>query len=138
MDTIVVGYDGTDAARRALTRAADLAQAFGGRLVVTSVAPALMPAGRGIGPYDPADPPELHEEQLRDARALLQERGVENAELDTTIGGAAAHILDLAERRHADLIVVGTREPGLLSRLLGLSVSESVQRRAHCDVLIVH
>ena len=34
------------------------------------------------------------------------------------------------------MIVVGTSEPGLISRLLGLSVSENVQRRAHCDVLV--
>ena len=36
------------------------------------------------------------------------------------------------------MIVVGTSEPGVLSRILGLSVSQNVQRRAHCDVLIVH
>ena len=47
-------------------------------------------------------------------------------------------ILDVADQHHADLIVVGTGEPGLLERLLGGSVSQGVARRAHCDVLIVH
>jgi nucleotide-binding universal stress UspA family protein len=50
----------------------------------------------------------------------------------------ASEIVELAARRRSDLIVAGTREPGLLSRLLGRSVSGSVQRKAHCDVLIVH
>ena len=38
----------------------------------------------------------------------------------------------------AGLIVLGTREPSQVERMLGHSVSESVQRMAHCDVLIVH
>ena len=137
MKTIVLGYDGSEPAQRALARAADFAHAFGAEIVITSVAPALVPAGRGIGPYDPADPPELHEEHLGRAAAFLAERTIP-FHGDVSIGDPADHILRLAETHKADLIVVGTREPGLLERLVGLSVSENVQRHAHCDVLIVH
>ena len=139
MKTIVVGYDDTEAAIRALARTAEVATAFTSKVVVISVAPALVGAGagRGMGPIDPTDPPDLHREQLKRAAALLEERGVE-AEYQVALGDAADGILQVAEQDGADLIVIGTRETGLISRLLGLSVSDAVQRRAHCDVLIVH
>jgi nucleotide-binding universal stress UspA family protein len=134
MDTIVVGYDASEPADRALERAADLAKAFSAKLVVTSVAP--MIGGRS-GPVDPVDPPEEHQEELKHARHFLAERGLE-AEYDLALASPANHIVHLAEERAADLIVVGTREPNLISRLLGLSVSDTVERKAHCDVLVVH
>jgi nucleotide-binding universal stress UspA family protein len=135
--TIVVGYDETEASKRALERAADLAEAFGSTVVVTSVAGVLIPAGRGLSGADPADPVEAHVEELAHAREYLSGRNVQ-AEVVPAIGEAAETIVTLAEQRNADLIVVGTREPNVLERLLGLSVSQSVARRAHCDVLIVH
>jgi nucleotide-binding universal stress UspA family protein len=139
MQTILVGYDEGEPAKRALTRAAELAKAFGGKIVVTSVARTLAPApgGHGPGPVDLADPPELHDEQLKHAAAFLAEHDVAG-EFLTGLGEAAHEILRLAHERDADLIVVGTREPGFLSRLLEPSVSGGVQRHAHCDVLIVH
>ena len=53
-------------------------------------------------------------------------------------GDAADEIVVAADEHKADLIVVGTREPGALGRILAGSVSQSVARKAHCDVLIVH
>ena len=137
MQTIVVGYDEGEPAKRALARAAELAKAFGGKLVVTSVARAFVPAGHGLGPEDPLDTIAEHDEQLRHAAALVAEHGLEG-DFVTILGDPAHEILRIAEKHDADLIVVGTREPGLLSRLFGLSVSGNVQRHAHCDVLIVH
>ena len=139
MKTIVVGYDETEAAKRALARAAELATAFDAKVIVTSVAQVLVgaAAARGIGPLDPVDPPELHREELKHAAAFLSERDVD-AEYSVALGDPATEILELAESRGADLIVVGTREARLLERLIDPSVSGSVQRRAHCDVLIVH
>ena len=64
MKTIVVGYDESEPAQRALARAADLAAAFGSQLIVTSVAPVLV-GSREMGAVDPADPPEQHQAGAR-------------------------------------------------------------------------
>ena len=151
MQTIVVGYDATAPAQRALARAAELAEAFGARLVVVSVGP-LMPLGTASSAADPmlvplpplTDPgigiPEAREAaetDLERARAALAGRSIQVDYL-AVIGEAVYELVAAAEERHADLIVVGTREPGFLDRLLGGSVSQTVARSAHCDVLIVH
>jgi nucleotide-binding universal stress UspA family protein len=137
MNTIVIGYDGSEAADRALERAILFAKTFGAKLIVTSVARVLVPGPRGMGGYDPVDPPELHAEQLRRAEERLTTEGVA-AEYVNAIGDPARTIVEIAEGKGADLIIVGTREPGWLTRMVGESVSGSVTHKAHCDVLIVH
>ena len=137
MKTIVLGFDGTEASQRALERAAAIGAAFGSSVIVTSVSTRLGGAVHGGGSADPADPPDAHESMLDGATKELADRGV-TAESVLGMGDAADAIVELAEQRNADLIIVGTREPGFFERLLGHSVSGSVQRHAHCDVLIVH
>lgn len=126
MGTIVVAYDESAPSERALERAADLARRYEDRLVVTSVIPVL------IGSADGTPGPEL-----RQAGERVAALGIE-ADLVEAIGDPGQAIVEVAEREGAQLIVVGTREPSLVERLLGMSVSERVQRQAHCDVLIVH
>ncbi len=137
MKTIVCGYDETEPSKRALERTAELAKAFGAGVTVVSVAPVVAAAPRGGGPIDPLDPPSTHRTELAHAQEFLAGQGVE-ADLQVAVGDPAEAIVDAAKERGADLIVVGTRELGHLQRLLGHSVSESVQRHARCDVLIVH
>jgi nucleotide-binding universal stress UspA family protein len=137
MHTIVVGYDETEASKRALARAAQLAQAFGANLVVTSVARLLAPGPHSMGAVDPIDTVELHEAELEHAKAFLAERNID-AVYQTAAGDPAETIVQLAEHEQADLIVVGTREPGVLERIFGMSVSAAVARKARTDVLIVH
>jgi len=127
MSTIVAGYDGSPSSQRALDRAAWLANLAGAKLVVTSVVPVLIGSA----------PPEGPGEELQEAAAAAREHGVE-AELVEAIGDPAQAIVEVADMHQADLIVVGTREPSLVERALGWGVSEKVQRRATCDVLIVH
>lgn len=137
MNTIIVGYDDTDPSKRALERGIEFAKAFGAKLVVTSVAPVTTPAGgRSIG-SDPADTPVDHRSELAAAREQLAAAGVE-AEYIEAVGHAADSIVAAAADRSADLIIVGTRELGLVQRMVGASVSDGAAHRAHCDVLIVH
>ena len=137
MKTIVLGYDETEPARRALERTAELATTFGSHVIVTSVAPTLNAMVHGIGPFEHWNSPEMHREQQARGGTILRQRGVD-VETVLGLGDTPDEILRLAEERNADLIVVGTREPNLLARLLGQSVSGAVQRKAHCDVLTVH
>jgi nucleotide-binding universal stress UspA family protein len=148
LKTIVLGYDGTRSAERALERAAAIAQAFGAKLIVTDVAPPqpvqAAPGAFGLVPYYEytsdiglrADAVRWREHRGR-IESFLGERGIAH-EFGGVVGEPATEITDLAEHRDADLIVVGTRQAGFLERLFGGSVSQGVARRAHCDVLVVH
>jgi nucleotide-binding universal stress UspA family protein len=165
VDTIMVGYDGLEAAERALARAAELGERLSARLVVVSVArsaplpvtapigepaPVFVPSPSGVPmpgadtmpPLEPEpqhfqEPKELAQRQLEHARMILARRHVE-AEYVAEVGDPAARLLELAEERGADVLVVGSRARGLLERLLARPVDETVARRAACDVLLVH
>jgi hypothetical protein len=71
MKTILLAYEERPVARRILERTAELA-----KVVVTSVAPAVHAVR--VGPYDPADPPSRHREEVDSAAARLSELEVTN------------------------------------------------------------
>jgi nucleotide-binding universal stress UspA family protein len=137
MQKIVLGYDDTEASQRALERVGQLAKAFGSDVVITSVAPVEMSVGRSGGPIDPMEPLSKHTEELGRARKYLEGEGIQ-AEYQPAVGEPADAIVQVAQERGADMIVVGTREPSVVQRLLGQSVSDAVSHKARCDVLIVH
>ena len=151
--TIVVGYDGTAPAEHALRRAAEYARAFAAKVVVVSVAgPQPLaevgaPGAFGLMPYyayptGDADQLVERDEQLWEQHRARVQALFADADLQIEFAGVAGEpaqeLVDAAEQRQAELIIVGTREPGFLERLLGGSVSQDVARRARCDVLIVH
>ena len=137
MKTILVAYDDTAPSKRALERAATLAEAFGSRVLVTSIAPLTHSGPRSATHIARSEGPADRDEDVHEAQAVLEARGI-TAEAVTVLGDPASAIARLAEDRGADLVVIGTRALGPVQRLLGQSVSQAVSRRVHCDVLIVH
>lgn len=135
LNMIVVAYDDTNAAKRALERAVELAEKFDARLCVVSVVPIVY--GIRGGPLDPGDSKERHDEQLGSARAFLEARSAE-AEFIEGFGDPGEVIIDTAEAKDAQLIVMGSRTLSMFERLLGQSVSTYVQRNTRCDVLCIH
>src|SRR5919204_5563495 len=151
--TIAVGYDGTAPAEHALRRAAEYARAFAAKVVVVSVAAPQplaevgAPGAFGLLPYYAYPTGDAGEVAERDEHLWEQHRErvkavFSDADLQVEFAGVAGEpaqeLVDAAEQHQAELIIVGTREPGFLERLLGGSVSQDVARRARCDVLIVH
>ena len=132
---VTIAFDGSSAARAALTAAAPLARAAGLSLrVVTVFAP------------DTALPPWLHnppglvrltDDAERSARAEL-ERAVEavpSAEAAFLIGDAATELA--RESDLSDLLVVGSRGYGPVPAVLLGEVSGRLLEAASCPVLII-
>jgi nucleotide-binding universal stress UspA family protein len=136
MQTILVAYDDSEAAGRALERAATLAKALGSQLVVTSVAPISETAGgRSLG-TDPVEPASEHLADLASARNQLEQLGVPASYVEA-VGHEGDALIAAAEDRGADLIVLGAAHESLVGRLLGHATSDTVVHQARCDVLIV-
>src|SRR5438128_9261196 len=136
MKRIVVGFDGSEHSRKALERAADLAD--GATLAVVCAADVARlvrdPSG-GVSPVDPADA-EARTRALAEARRYLEGRGLEGVFIEGT-GHPADVIVQEAEESGADLIVIGTRGLNAAKRLVLGSVGTTIVHHAPCDVLVV-
>jgi nucleotide-binding universal stress UspA family protein len=136
MERIVVGFDGSEHSRKALARAAEIADGATLAVVVAANVARLMrdPSG-GASPVDPADA-EARTRALAEAREYLEARGINGVFIEGH-GNPADVIVEEAEESGADLIVVGTRGLNAAKRLVMGSVSTNVVHHAPCDVLVV-
>lgn len=130
---MIVAYDGSDAARRALERAARLA-GRGSVVDVVNVIPAQSLSSRLVTITDEQD--RVQKRILREAETLLARQSV-RANLIATAGDPATEILSVAEASDAELIVVGRRRRRV-GRLRHEPLSATLTRRTSRDVLIVH
>jgi nucleotide-binding universal stress UspA family protein len=126
---ILVAYNGSSAAKRALTIAQRRARALSGELIICSSA-------------DGADLEESTEttlkSDLREAEMLCQANGVPS-KTQMAIGKktAAENIIDCADELKVDEIVVGIEKRSKLGKMIFGSTARMLIMQAPCPVLTV-
>jgi nucleotide-binding universal stress UspA family protein len=140
---IVVGTDGSDTAGQAVRQAVDLAGAVGAKVEIVSayepVPAQRLREERREAPEDlqwAINPREDVDVTLEAAAAVARKAGVE-VDVYPRQGDPADAILDVAEEREADLIVVGNKGMTGAKRFLLGSVPNKVSHHAPCSVLII-
>jgi nucleotide-binding universal stress UspA family protein len=134
---IVVAIDGSEHSHRALEYAKNLAKCTGASLRLVHA----FPHTSDLFGYEEYD--HLVARRTSAGQAILDEArkklGKTNIEVHEELleGPEAEAILNVAEARHADLIVMGTRGRSTLENLLLGSVSNKVIQNAHCPVTLV-
>jgi nucleotide-binding universal stress UspA family protein len=141
---IVVGTDGSETAKEAVRQAAELAKALDSDILLVSafepVSEARLRQERADVPDDVSwmvNPREDVQGVLDDAAEGIRGSGVKNVETFAREGDPADAILDVAEERSADLIVVGNKGMTGARRFLLGSVPNKVSHHAPCNVMIV-
>jgi nucleotide-binding universal stress UspA family protein len=133
--SVVVGFDGSAAATRALERAAATA-GTNGHLVVVTARPTMAASPVTAEPILDA-PSRVEQRELLDrGRALLEDRAA-RAAFVAIDGDPAEALIRVARLEYATLIVVGQTGSGFVTRALLGSTAENVLRHAPCDVLVV-
>ena len=131
--TIVVGYDGSDAAKRGLARAHQLGVTRA-RVVVVAVRPDVRSPALG----EPLVERTVDAGRLLDeARGLLASHEHIAVETRGANGDPAEVLVGVARELGADVVIVGRRSSDFVARTLLGSTAERVVRQAPRDVLVV-
>ena len=133
--SVVVGFYGSEAAERALERAAAHAGADG-RVVVVTARPTAPASPLTDDPILDAPSPSEQRDLLRRSRVLLESHGA-RATFIAVDDDPAEALIRVARSEDAALIVVGQTGSGFVTRALLGSTAENVLRHAPCDVLVV-
>lgn len=137
-DAILVPVDGSDPSDRAVDHAAALAERYDATLYLLSVVERLYTTdATTILTHKLIRTFERGSEEIVDAAS---ERVPDDVSVETEIrdGTPADEIRAFADESGADLVVMGTRGEGSISRLFLGSTTERAVRLADCPVMAVH
>ena len=143
VNTVVVGFDGSDCSERAVEAAAAVLNQ-GGEMHLVSAFDA--PSAREIKEAYASVPAEFTSSidlmagprsKLTNAAQATRDRGVKVTEHFIDDDPASA-ILDLADELKADMIVVGSRGLGRASQVVRGSVSTKIAHHARIDFMVIH
>ena len=133
---ILLAYDGSEPARKALDAALDMARKYQAELHVLTV---VQPPDFGEDVETEAiieNSRNYHQRMLAPIKHLVGASGVK-AQFEVAVGHPAEQIIYHADHCNADLIVLGHRGKSLFRRLLLGSVTKQVTQYADRTVLVV-
>ncbi|OOG65588.1 universal stress protein UspA [Rhodanobacter sp. B04] len=132
----LVGYDGSDASRRAFQFAIDLARCSGGRVRVVSVLQ-VTEGGADASTLMIADSGTQRVKELLEELTAIVPDAASLVDVELTYGSPGDVLLGQIALHGVDHIVIGHTERGALARWLLGSVSNNVLARAHVPVTVV-
>jgi nucleotide-binding universal stress UspA family protein len=145
--SILVATDGSPNGMRAVEVAANLAKTLNSRLAIATVilTPSYMFARTPEAAMSPVDIDEYMklstaeaEKVLRGAKKRADEIGAKaSTDLISNVPSVVQAIVEHAEKRNVDLIVVGTRGLSGFKKMLMGSVSSGIVTHATCSVIVV-
>lgn len=136
---VVVGYDGSPAAQRALLWAAAVSHALADSLrIIHAVEVDLVPGRRGHALHPLRPSLEVVAETLVGGPSTWPGQPLARSRVRAVhaVGGPADELVDAS--RTADLVVLGTRGRGRTRSALVGSVSCTVAAQAYCPVVVLH
>jgi nucleotide-binding universal stress UspA family protein len=142
--TILLCSDGSAQSLQAAHAAADIACKTGAQLILLTVFDDTAAATPYLGAWEMGVNPEalaryaaeVQQDTERRTGKIIEEAGL-SYRLMREMGHPVDAIVEAAERKHADLIVLGSRGMGVWRSLVLGSVSDGVAHHAPCPVLIV-
>lgn len=132
----LVGYDGSDASRRAFQFAIDLARCSHGRVRVVSVLQ-VTEGGADACALMMADSGAQRVRELLDELTAIVPDATTLVDVELIHGSPGDVLLSQIDQHAVDHIVIGHTERGALARWLLGSVSGNVLARAHVPVTVV-
>jgi nucleotide-binding universal stress UspA family protein len=136
---IVVAFDGSPPARRALAFAEELAQGFGSTLtLVHAIQVPVTPPEAAIAGWTEllAAEQRASEAMLEDARQTSRRRGLTTA-CRVVVGAPAEQLAQVAAESEVDLVVAGTTGKGAMARIFLGSVTTRLLHISPKAVLVV-
>ncbi|MCY0859002.1 MAG: universal stress protein [Sulfolobaceae archaeon] len=136
---ILLAYDGSENAKRAMNVAIDLAKRYNALLEVVEVVDTAALASVGFAPIPSEVFDSLYKKAQSDVNEVVEKASKENIKVKGTVleGDPAGTILDYANKNNVDLIVTGSRGLSTLKRLFLGSVSTRIVTEAKMPVLVV-
>jgi nucleotide-binding universal stress UspA family protein len=132
----LVGYDGSDASRRAFQFAIDLARCGSSRVRVVSVLQ-VTEGGADSSALMMADSGTQRVKELLEELTTIAPDAASLVDVELTYGSPGDVLLSQIAQHGVDHIVIGHTERGALARWLLGSVSGNVLARAHVPVTVV-